>query len=175
MKPLRPHFWWKENYVDVRPCMRWKEGERISLGEFARWYKHRRANEGLRCGRPFDRAAPRLRKSQKATLRRARLAANRWLRIAGLSHDLLRATMMRHVARHLLDAVAYKIATKIIRADWESPEPRLFGIDGVMIGTAAIWSAAGWGDLSYTMAAAWRGAMRDSVRDRVSAIFGSAE
>jgi hypothetical protein len=80
----RPRFWYRDLYVDVLPCMNWPDGDRVTLGEFGRWYKRRRAKQGGRIGEPYDKTMPKLRKSQVRAWRQFRFEGNRDLRLQGL-------------------------------------------------------------------------------------------
>jgi hypothetical protein len=79
----RPKFWYRDNYVDVLPCTRWPCGTHTTLGQFEQWYQRQRAKAGGRIGEPYDKAMPKLRKSQVRTWRRFRFEANRDLRLQG--------------------------------------------------------------------------------------------
>lgn len=169
-QPPRPRFRYRDTYIDV-PAAEWPGWERITLGEFARRYRVGRRRHGPRCGRAFNKAQPKLRKSQRSQLRRARFQLNRWLGQGGLSMNDVWRKAVPMLVKHLAVQIAYRDAMKRI-ADQQILLRHDAMALAIMMGSPTLWVEAGAPAFAEELAEGWRLAFRDSQRDLVASVYG---
>lgn len=126
-----------------------------------------------RIGKPYNRAKPKLRKSQMTTRRRARFSLNRWLGRGGLSFAGVMALATPRLIELMSVQLAYREAMKLIAAERVLERPDAAAVI-VLMTSPATWEEAGSGAMAANMAEGWRLALRDSQRNLAAAVHGSA-